>query len=185
MNVSGAIYTSNPYVASQIAPRSSVASETGAAASSPKGLSADDIRQLDALKARDREVRAHEQAHLAASGGLAVSGAKFNFQRGPDGVNYAIGGEVSINTSPGRTPEESIRRAQTIRSAAMAPADPSAQDRAVAAQASRMEIEAKAELARDGSSQSTGAASARQARLEQYYTASDAGGPGQWVDVEA
>ena len=111
-------------------------------------LSEEETAAVRKLKARDTQVRAHEAAHLAAAGGLAVSGASFSFQRGPDGVNYAIGGEVSIDVSPGRTPQETLSRARTIQAAALAPADPSGQDLAVAAQARQMEQEARAELAR-------------------------------------
>ena len=99
------------------------------------------------LQALDRQVRAHEQAHLAASGGLATSGASYTYQKGPDGVRYAVGGEVSIDVSPGSTPQETIARAITIRAAALAPADPSGPDRAIAAQASQMEQKARNELA--------------------------------------
>ena len=48
------------------------------------------------LAARDREVRAHEQAH-AAVGGQYAGSPSFTFERGPDGVNYAVGGEVPIS----------------------------------------------------------------------------------------
>lgn len=105
------------------------------------------IKQVEQLKARDREVRVHEMAHLAAAGGLATSAASYTYQLGPDGARYAIGGEVSIDTSSGNNPEESIRKAQTIRAAALAPAEPSGQDLAVAAQASQMEAQARAEQA--------------------------------------
>ncbi len=98
------------------------------------------------LQARDQEVHAHEQAHLAAAGGLATGGASYTYQKGPDGVDYAVGGEVSIDVSAGRTPQETIARAETIRAAALAPSDPSGQDRAVAAAASQMEQQARAEL---------------------------------------
>lgn len=98
------------------------------------------------MQARDRQVHAHEQAHLAASGGLAISGASYVYQKGPDGVSYAVGGEVSIDVSRGSTPEDTIARAALIRGAALAPADPSGQDRAVAAAASQMEQQARAEL---------------------------------------
>jgi len=84
---------------------------------------------------------------LSAAGGLATSGATFTYQRGPDGGSYAIGGEVKIDTSAGRNPEETIRKAQTIRAAALAPAEPSGQDHAVAAQATQMEAQARAEQA--------------------------------------
>ncbi len=102
--------------------------------------------RLQQLQQRDRDVRAHEQAHLSASGGLATGGAQYTYQRGSDGKEYAIGGEVNIDTSPGKTPEETIRRTQTIRAAALAPADPSSQDRAVAADAEAMEAKARTEL---------------------------------------
>ena len=98
------------------------------------------------LSARDREVRAHEQAHKAAAGDLATGGPTYSYQRGPDGVNYAVGGEVGISLSEGRTPEETVRRAQRIQRAAMAPAEPSGQDRAVAAQAAQMAAQARAEV---------------------------------------
>ncbi|GAB3264611.1 putative metalloprotease CJM1_0395 family protein [Chitinimonas naiadis] len=112
-----------------------------------KQLSADELAQVEKLKARDREVRQHEQAHLAAAGGLTISGPSFSYQRGPDGVNYAIGGEVSIDTSPGNTPEETLRKARQIERAALAPKDPSSPDRSVAARARQMAQEAQLQLA--------------------------------------
>lgn len=117
------------------------------AADGKTDLTPEQVAQLTKLRARDREVRQHEAAHLAASGGLATSGASFSYQKGPDGVNYAVGGEVQIDTSSGRTPQESIERARTIQAAALAPAQPSGQDKAVAAAAQKMELQARAELA--------------------------------------
>ena len=129
-------------------PSSPAAGKPGAAApSSTTQLSSEALALIDKLKARDLEVRQHELAHLAASGGLATSGASYTYQRGPNGVSYAIGGEVNIDTSPGATPEETIQRARTIQAAALAPAEPSGPDRAVAAQAQQMETQARAELA--------------------------------------
>lgn len=98
------------------------------------------------LAARDREVRAHEQAH-AAVGGQYAGSPVYVYERGPDGVRYAVGGEVSISTGaiPG-DPEATIAKAQQIRRAANAPAEPSPQDRQVAAEASRLEAEARTEL---------------------------------------
>lgn len=111
---------------------------------------AEQQRQQDAaiisqLKARDREVRLHEAAH-AAVGGKYAGSPRLEYERGPDGVNYAVSGEVSISVSKAATPEETLQKAQQIRAAATAPAEPSAQDRAVAAEASRMEQEARAEI---------------------------------------
>ena len=103
--------------------------------------------ELAKLKARDREVRAHEAAHTAAAGSLAKGGPSFTFQRGSDGRLYAVGGEVNIDTSGASgDPETTIQKARQIRAAANAPANPSAQDRAVAAQATRMEAQARREL---------------------------------------
>lgn len=129
-------------------PSAGTGSRSAAPGTSSQSLSADDETLLRTLQARDREVRQHEQAHLAASGGLALSGARFSYQRGPDGVDYAVGGEVSIDTSPGGTPEETLQRARQLRAAALAPARPSGQDLAVAAQAARMAMDAQTELAR-------------------------------------
>jgi hypothetical protein len=116
-------------------------------------LSAEALAVIAKLKARDTEVRQHEQAHLAAAGSLARSGPTYVYQRGPDGVSYAVGGEVQIDTSPGRTPEETIARARAIAAAALAPADPSGADRAVAAQAQQMVQQALAEQAQQQSQQ--------------------------------
>ena len=135
---------------------SQVESKTAAATTT---LTPEALKLIDELKARDAEVRQHEQAHLAAAGGLAISSPSYTYQRGPNGVNYAIGGEVRIDTSPGGTPEETIARAATIQAAALAPAGPSGADRAVAAQAQQMETQARAELARQ---QPPGAAGASQ-----------------------
>jgi len=102
---------------------------------------------VDELKTTDREVRTHEQAHLAAAGSFAKGGPTFTYQKGPDGQQYAIGGEVSIDTSsvPG-DPEATLAKARVIRAAASAPAEPSSQDRAVAAAAAKLEIQATQEL---------------------------------------
>lgn len=139
----------NVTISDAINPEASSSSEESTQQSTQ--LSAAQEAQLAKLQASDRRVRQHEMAHLAASGGLATSGANYVYQKGPDGVNYAVGGEVSIDTSPGRTPEDTIARARQIQAAALAPADPSAQDRSVAAQAQQMEIEARAQLAAQAS----------------------------------
>jgi hypothetical protein len=107
-------------------------------------LSDEERQLLKDLKARDAEVRAHEQAHLAAAGPYANGAPTFEYQTGPDGRQYAVGGEVSIDTSPvPGDPEATVRKAQTIKRAALAPSDPSAQDRQVAAQAAQLEAQAR------------------------------------------
>jgi hypothetical protein len=113
----------------------------------PRAAEAEQIREL---KTRDREVRRHEQAHLAAGGEYAQGGASFRFQRGPDGQLYAVGGEVQLDASkvPG-DPQATLEKAETLIRAALAPAEPSPQDLRVAAQARAMAAEARAELQQD------------------------------------
>ena len=98
---------------------------------------------VDKLAKRDKEVRQHEQAHLSAAAGLATSGATYSMQTGPDGKQYAVGGEVQIDVSPGNTPEETLSKARTIQAAALAPGDPSAADHSVAAAAEAMAASAE------------------------------------------
>ena len=106
-----------------------------------------ELKEIQKLKARDQEERTHEAAHIAAGGGVVKGGASYSCQKGPDGIQYAIGGEVSIDTSKvAGNPEATLQKAQKIQAAALAPADPSSQDRKVAASAAQMAVEARAEI---------------------------------------
>ncbi|EDP6004089.1 hypothetical protein FWB53_01125 [Campylobacter jejuni] len=107
-------------------------------------LSQKEVAQVRELQSIDRNVKAHEAAHQAAGGGLAGA-ASFTYTRGPDNQMYATAGEVPISMQKGNTPEETIANARQIAAAAMAPADPSPQDYKVAANATKMEFEARAE----------------------------------------
>ena len=116
--------------------------------SSADDLTAGERLLIAKLQSRDREVRAHEAAHQGASGGGAGA-ASFSYQTGPDGRQYAIGGEVSIDMSTvGGDPQATIAKMRQVQAAAMAPADPSAQDFAVARAAAAIASEAQLELAR-------------------------------------
>lgn len=124
------------------------AGRSGAADAKKNGreLSASEQAQLEELEARDREVRRHEQAHIAAGSGHIVRGAQFSYQQGPDGGRYAVGGDVQIDVSPvPGDPQATIEKAQKIYKAALAPAQPSTQDRQVAARAMQMKTAARAE----------------------------------------
>ena len=124
--------------------------EDGSFGPAREELSEEEKREVERLAKRDRQVRAHEQAHLNAAGPYARSGPHYEYETGPDKRQYAVGGEVDIDTSPvSGDPEATIRKAQTVRRAALAPAEPSPQDRRVAAEASRMEARARQELARE------------------------------------
>ena len=131
----------------EVADNQSQTSQQEGTLDDPAELTPKEKKKVTELQGRDREVRNHEHAHKTAAGRYATGGPKFDFQRGPDGRLYAVGGEVGIDTSrvsddPGAT----IRKAQIIRKAALAPRDPSAKDRQIAAEANRMEREARAEL---------------------------------------
>jgi len=95
------------------------------------------------LKSIEEKVKAHEAAHK--SGGAATGPVSYSYTRGPDGKNYITGGEVPITISTGSTPQETISRMQQVIQAALAPADPSPQDRAVAAQAAAIQQAARLE----------------------------------------
>ncbi len=107
----------------------------------------DVLQKVQTLKQRDREVRNHEQAHLSAAGGLANGGPSFTFVTGPDGKRYAVGGEVSISVFPvAGDPLATLQKAEQIKRAALAPAQPSGQDQRVAAKAAAMQAKAQMEL---------------------------------------
>lgn len=140
--------------ASAGAAKSANSAEKPAAAKAASGeISAAEQQEITTLKSTDSKVRSHEAAHMAAAGGLSHSGASYEYTTGPDGKRYAVGGEVSIDTSGGSTPEETLRKAEQIRSAALAPADPSGQDLQVAAQAAQMAMRARAEIAAESFAQ--------------------------------
>jgi len=104
-------------------------------------------RVIQELKTTDQKVRSHEQAHVAVGGQYVTGGPTYEYEKGPDNQRYAVGGEVGIDSSPvSDNPEATIAKMQVVRAAALAPPDPSPQDRAVASAASREEGQARAEL---------------------------------------
>ena len=118
-------------------------------------LTVEEQQQVVKLQERDTEVRGHEAAHQAAGGGL-TGGASFTYQQGPDGKQYAIGGEVSISTRGASTPQEAIANARQVIAAAMAPGNPSGQDFAVASSARMMEIKAEQQLSKQQQEEALG-----------------------------
>ena len=123
-------------------------SETGSAPGQ-QNLSEDEKREVEDLKRRDREVRAHEQAHVA---GLGAEGgrANYTYTTGPDGKKYATDGEVPVQISEvPDDPQATLERAQRIANAALAPANPSSADRAAAAKARALAADAREQLAEE------------------------------------
>lgn len=103
-------------------------------------------KQVDELKKIDKEVRAHEMAHKNA-GGQYASNPTYSYTVGPDKQRYATSGEVQIDASPiDGDPEATIAKMDVVIAAALAPAEPSAQDRKVAATAVTTRNQARAEL---------------------------------------
>lgn len=132
-----------------------------------------ELEQIQKLEARDLEVRNHEQAHKSA-GGQYAGAASYTYQRGPDGINYAVGGEVPIDISPIQgNPEATIQKAETVRRAALAPAEPSAQDRAVAAQAIQIKLEAQSELNKPDTEEETEANSEEETQTAEAAESSE------------
>lgn len=115
--------------------------------SGDKELSEAEEKEIRQLEKRDREVRAHENAHMAAGAGLVRGSARYEYRKGPDGKLYVSGGEVSIDTSEEPDPEDTVRKMQRVKAAAFAPADPSPQDRRVAMQAAMKAAMAQVEIA--------------------------------------
>ncbi|NKB48363.1 MAG: hypothetical protein GKS02_03250 [Alphaproteobacteria bacterium] len=112
----------------------------------PSNLTEEEQQQVEALKERDQEVRAHEQAH-ARAGGPYASAPSYEFERGPDGKMYAVSGEVQIDTAPiDGDAAATIAKMEVVIRAALAPQEPSSQDTRVAAEARAAKAEAQAEL---------------------------------------
>lgn len=108
-------------------------------------LSEEEQAELQDMKSRDEEVRVHEQAHQSA-GGQYASAPHYEYENGPDGKRYVTDGSVNIDVGEESDPQATIAKMQVVKRAALAPAQPSAQDRRVYAEASQKEAEARREL---------------------------------------
>lgn len=164
-----------------------------ATSSNGKPLTDEQKQQIEKLKQRDSEVKRHEAAHLAVAGGAARSGPVYNYQTGPDGKQYAVGGHVDIDTSGvAGNPKATIAKMQQVQHAALAPADPSGQDRAVAAEAAASEQKARAEVAAEASPSGSDATkktgdpkASKKAAKAAAFGASAAVQSGQLIDIAA
>ncbi|MBP5243980.1 MAG: hypothetical protein J6Z28_04590 [Succinivibrio sp.] len=110
-------------------------------------LSDTEQAELDELKKRDQEVKTHEKAHQSA-GGQYASAPVYEYKKGPDGKDYAVGGHVNIDTSEESDPDKTIQKMRIVIKAAKAPAEPSGQDMKVAAEAQQTLNEAQMEKAK-------------------------------------
>lgn len=121
-------------------------------------LSTEEQRAVAQLQQIDRNVRAHEAAHVAAGYGVVTSGASFTYTYGPDGKQYATGGEVGIDTAAEKKLEANIDKGQRIQAAALAPRDPSSQDYRVASIGAQLEGQGRSDLARQQAEERAAAA---------------------------
>ena len=104
--------------------------------------------KVDQMKARDEEVRVHENAHKAAGGSYAGA-PQYEYEKGPDGKSYVTDGHVNIDVGKESTPEKTVEKMKVVINAANAPAEPSSQDRKVASQARQQLNEAQQELSKE------------------------------------
>jgi len=120
-------------------------------------LSDEEKTEVKRLGDRDREVRAHEAAH-ATTGGAYTGTPSFEYVSGPDGIQYAVGGHVDIDISAvSGDPKATIAKMEVVQRAALAPAQPSGQDRSVAAVAAAKIREAETQLAQESKESSESA----------------------------
>ena len=151
--------------------KSSNESTKPAEQSNEKKLSQEQSQIVQKLSARDRHVKNHEAQHLAVAGAYATGGPVYSYTTGPDGKQYAVGGEVQLNMSPvSNNPEATIAKAEVIRRGALAPADPSGADLAVAATATQMEYQARQELTEKTTKNLSGTASQSNLANNQYQS---------------
>ncbi|MBU1310126.1 MAG: hypothetical protein KKE30_11425 [Gammaproteobacteria bacterium] len=128
-------------------------------------------QEIRELSARDLEVKAHEQAH-AAIGGRYAGAPSYSYERGPDGKQYAVAGEVQIDIAPvAGDPQATVQKMQQVRAAALAPAEPSAADRRIAGEALQRQMQAQAELVQQSSGPDSTNKTATQASADSNATA--------------
>jgi len=148
LKVDGATTTLSPNYRSAAgsSQESDKSSKAGASQSAPDKAQQEKVKQqVQDLKAREQKVIAHEMAHKAA-GGQYTGAVRYQYTTGPDHQSYIAGGEVSIDTSEAKTPEETVQKMEQVKRAALAPADPSPQDYSAASAAEAIEQKARYEM---------------------------------------
>ncbi|EPJ49828.1 MAG: hypothetical protein OFPI_22320 [Osedax symbiont Rs2] len=125
-----------------------------------------ELKVVQQLASRDREVKTHEQTH-AAVGGPHAGSPSYSYTNGPDGRLYATTGEVSIDTSPiENDPRATLEKAQVIIRAALSVSDPSPADRQVAAEAKSIALQALSELRENKVQEDGGAEVVRDSQIQ-------------------
>lgn len=123
-------------------------SATGGGDPGQHDLTSQEEKEVRRLKQRHQEVTRHEEAHYRTAGRYALGRPTYEYADAPDGKRYRVGGEVRIDTAEEADPEKTLEKAKVVKKAALAPADPSTQDRRIAAQADQMMRKAEQEIRR-------------------------------------
>jgi len=98
----------------------------------------DFARVLEKFKKTDAQVRTHEQIH--ASIGHTTTPIAYNYQKGPDGQMYAVGGNVRLDTSIPTEPKAAAFKLDQILKAASGVPDSSGADNTIASQSNLNKI---------------------------------------------
>jgi hypothetical protein len=129
-------------------------------------LSEEEQKTVEELKKVNDNVEKHEDAHQAVAGDL-FKGKSITYKSGPDGKQYAVAGEVQIDTTAeSDDPQATMQKMERVRSAALAPSDPSAQDQKVASEASQAIMDAQAQMQQGANTQNKTGNTTEQAQNE-------------------
>lgn len=102
--------------------------------SNPKNYDEQDFqRVLSKFKEKDAQIKAHEQSHAANA--PTVGGISYNYQQGPDGKMYAVGGSVRLDVSMPQDPKSAELKLEQLKKSALSVDDPSGADMTIASQA--------------------------------------------------
>ena len=95
-------------------------------------------RVLEKFKSSDANIRGHEQLHSSLT--ATTSPIQYNYQQGPDGKMYAVGGHVRLDTSIPDDPKAAMAKLDKIAKSATANNDMSGADASIAIGAKLMKM---------------------------------------------
>ena len=95
-------------------------------------------RVLEKFKSGDANIKAHEQSHASQVGTTAP--IQYNYQMGPDGKMYAVGGSVRLDTSMPQDPKQAQLKLDQLKKSASSSSDMSSADSSIAISANLMKM---------------------------------------------
>lgn len=139
---------------------------------------------------KDLENRDTQPHHVAAAAGYVRGRIHYEFQTGPDGLKYAIGNHVELDTSaiPNES-EKTIQEPQVIRQTLLAGGEASSSDIELASAASSMEHQVGIEILEEsndkqGKSKEKSTRTAKETLKEAYEKYEGVSLPGMLVSYE-